>query len=49
MSEISNVEPGAYYFDRKLGRTSAAARDPDAPGRLWRESERILGDLYGPA
>ncbi|MCA8921324.1 MAG: SDR family oxidoreductase [Planctomycetes bacterium] len=36
---------GGYYHNRKLRKTSKAARDPQAPARLWERSEQIVAEL----
>lgn len=36
---------GGYYVDRTLTTPSAAARDPNAPGKLWTESERLVAKI----
>lgn len=40
-------ETGGYWFDRKRRKGTRAARDPDAPARLWAESERIMARVLG--
>ncbi len=40
-------ETGGYWFDRKRRKGTRAARDPQAPGKLWSESERIVSELLG--
>ena len=38
---------GGYWFDRKLRKGSRAARDSDAPKRLWTASNEIVGKILG--
>jgi NAD(P)-dependent dehydrogenase (short-subunit alcohol dehydrogenase family) len=45
-SEISG-ETGGYFYERKRRKGTPAARDAEAPARLWRESERIAESLLG--
>ncbi len=40
-------ETGGYWFDRTRRHGTRAARDADAPARLWGESERIVAGLLG--
>lgn len=41
------AENGSYFFRRKVGRPSRAARDDDAARLLWVESERLLAPPPG--
>lgn len=40
-------ETGGYWFDKRRKKGTRAARNPDAPARLWAESERILAEVLG--
>ena len=40
-------QTGGYWFDKQQKKGTAAARDADAPARLWRESERIADQILG--
>ncbi len=40
-------QSGGYWRDRKLDKGSRAARDAEAPTRLWHESERIAERVLG--
>lgn len=42
-------ESGGYWFQRQRKKGTRHARDPDAPARLWRESERIVAEVLGEA
>jgi len=43
------AETGGYFVDCERRTPSEAARDAEAPARLWAESERILAGLAAPA
>jgi NAD(P)-dependent dehydrogenase (short-subunit alcohol dehydrogenase family) len=38
---------GGYWFERRRKKGTRHARDADAPGRLWKETERIVADVLG--
>lgn len=40
-------ESGGYWYERRRKKGTRDARDPEAPARLWKESERIVSELLG--
>ena len=40
-------ESGGYWYERRRKKGTRDARDPGAPARLWKESERIVADVLG--
>ncbi|MEZ6183489.1 MAG: SDR family oxidoreductase [Planctomycetota bacterium] len=44
-SDEAAGQNGGYYHNRKLGRLSKAARDPDAPATLWAKTEALLAGV----
>jgi retinol dehydrogenase-12 len=40
-------DTGGYFYERKRRKGTRAARDAEAPARLWRESERIAASVLG--
>ncbi len=40
-------ESGGYWYKRTRKKGTRDARDPEAPARLWKESERIVAELLG--
>jgi NAD(P)-dependent dehydrogenase (short-subunit alcohol dehydrogenase family) len=40
---VEELQDGGFYFKRKPWRMSAAARDEDAPARIWKMSEDLVG------
>ena len=44
--EVASVT-GGYFYEHKRRKGTRAARDPHAPARLWRESERIAESILG--
>lgn len=43
LATTAAVEPGAYYYKRKVASTSAAAKDPELARKLWDASAKLIG------